>query len=1078
MASSLFSLLVSAVTKLTRFVEGANFTSLLPSSSSNPFATLQEDLKHLKRTLLRIHATLADVEEREIRDSSVKLWLHEIKAVAYDADDILDEYHYELLRRQVEGKPSPVIRKRKMGEIHDLSFPAGLSGRINEVRMRLDEIAKDRDALHLREEDGERRLNDACWKLIPTSSLVDDSRVYGRDIDKKNIIQLLLSDGQPKVDVIPIVGPGGVGKTTLAQLVYNDPMVRCHFHLYAWICTSQSFDVLKITQTIVKSVTKSSCDSAELDDLHHSLKKALKNKKFLLVLDDVWNEQQSLWELLCIPFSKSMSSKIIVTTRNESTARIMHAVTPYRLGLLTEKDCWLVFKRYAFEHQPQFMSISSGELTDMGYEIARRCEGLPLAAKTLGSLLRLETDEEMWREVLQSEFWVVLNEERNEILPALMLSYHRMPSHLRQCFTYTSAFPKGYLFEKPYIVKLWMAQGYIVHNGRNSSPEEVGGTYFDELLQRSMFQHSQSLDTTKDGWFCMHELIHDLAKSISGRECITAHDSRSLDVDEDTLHASLVPTDGQNIIEFQTLNEPKRLRTFLILKLKQMQVLQVEMPEFLLQNLKCLRTIDLSYTMLEVLPDSIGELKHLRYLGLRETNIRVLPESLCSLYNLQVLDLSHCMSILELPQGIGNLVSLRHLSLPVMEDSHICMPTGLGNLTNLRSLSAFYIGGNKWHCGIGELTGLVDLRELRILGLERVTESDNADLTKMKNLEKLTIFWSYGSCTASDDCSRIRVQYNCTNWRRTTIDIQKLDAAYVLENLQLHTTLKELALNGYNGTRLPSWLGDPSFSKLTSIRLDLGDDKCTFLPPLGRLPSLKHLFVGGMQRMQCIGREFCGCCSASAGGFRALETLELTEMRALEEWREVHINDFPRLDELAISTCPKLYRLPDCLSSLAKLEINDCKVLTTFPKLPSLTGLKLWGSCNWHIWSVSLDLPNLEYLQISNYDRPTLDFYPNLPALKVLTIECCKNLEKAAGSHHLISLQSLEIYSCPKFQGLTDKHLHPQFAVFLGLGESKPPLPYSKARDRPLARLMQKEDFNSHQERISQFNLFPPHLFK
>nr|CAD1833425.1 unnamed protein product [Ananas comosus var. bracteatus] len=213
-------------------------------------------------------------------------------------------------------------------------------------------------------------------------------------------------------------------------------------------------------------------------------------------------------------------------------------------------------------------------------------------------------------------------------------------------------------------------------------------------------------------------------------------------------------------------------------------------------------------------------------------------------------------------------------------------------------------------------------------------------------------------------------------------------------------------------------------------------------------------------------------------GFRALETLELTEMRALEEWREVHINDFPRLDELAISTCPKLYRLPDCLSSLAKLEINDCKVLTTFPKLPSLTGLKLWGSCNWHIWSVSLDLPNLEYLQISNYDRPTLDFYPNLPALKVLTIECCKNLEKAAGSHHLISLQSLEIYSCPKFQGLTDKHLHPQFAVFLGLGESKPPLPYSKARDRrarkalALARLMQKEDFNSHQERISQFNLF------
>ncbi|CAL9136923.1 unnamed protein product, partial [Musa textilis] len=822
----------------------------------------EEDLNRLQDTLRRIQAVLADAEVREIREESVKLWLRELKALAYDADDVLDEYNYELLRPQsTTGK-----RKRDEGSDSTAAVLAGLADRIKRLRERFDEIARERDALHLKEEAGERR-QDTVSEPLPTSSLVDDSSVYGRQEDRKKLVDLLLSErGGDKVSVLAIVGMGGIGKTTLAQYVYNHDEVCAQFDIRVWIYVSVDFDVRSITRTIIKFITGSSCDDSELDLLHSTLKKLLTKKRFLLVLDDVWNELPSPWESLSSPMAYASSTKIMITTRNESVARVMQTMPPYCLGALDDHFCQLLFDRYAFKDNAPGLPNARTTLEGIGRQIVRKCNGLPLAAKTLGSLLRFEDDEEKWQDILESELWGSFDEGRNEIFAALRLSYHRMPTHLKQCFVYCSLFQKGHLFEKDHIVKLWMAQDYIQPSS-GSQLEDEGGSYFDELLQRQFFQISK-LSDAKDENYVMHDVIHDLAKSIAGEDYIMTEDHKLSNISEDVLHATLIPnsndtTERDTTVQFQFLNEPKRLRTLVT-----QNIICIEMPNDVFQNLRLLRSLDLSFTTIEKLPDSIGNLIHLRYIGLRSTNLRHLPQSLCQLYNLQTLDLKRCEFLSDLPRGIGNLINLRHLILPIMGDRHVCIPPGIRKLTNLQTLPIFYVKPDRFHCGIEELKELVNLRSLHIVGPYKMDEEWGPWLKNMKNLQKVSLRWfsyDHGPCGYSDST-------NLENGDNMPHENQR------------RMSLMEFVVEGYNGPRLPRWLGDPSFSNLATIRLELCNDKCILLPSLGQLVSLKHLSIGGMQRLQRVDREFWGGGMVVGKGFPALETLEVTEMPEWKEW--------------------------------------------------------------------------------------------------------------------------------------------------------------------------------------------------
>jgi hypothetical protein len=229
--------------------------------------------------------------------------------------------------------------------------------------------------------------------------------------------------------------------------------------------------------------------------------------------------------------------------------------------------------------------------------------------------------------------------------------------------------------------------------------------------------------------------------------------------------------------------------------------------------------------------------------------------------------------------------------------------------------------------------------------------------------------------------------------------------------------IEELIVEAFYGSRLPGWMGNSSFFSLSSIRLDFCNDSCTELPPLGRLPALKHLSVQGMETLKIVGPEFCGCTSRVALCFPSLETLEFSDMSSWEEWYNLHDDSCPRLTELTISSCIRLLKLPISLSSsICTLKLQNCDSLSSIPMLPSLSSLLLWGRCHFNLWSRSLCLPKLNYLQISYYCWHTLELSQNLSMLRTVSLEHCVNIKELIGLQNLKSLKVLEVRACPNLE--------------------------------------------------------------
>lgn len=276
-------------------------------------------LHKLKIILLTLYAALNDAEEKQITNLAVKHWLDELKDAVYDAEDLLDEMATESLRCKIEAESMSNIK-----QVTNLfyNFPnrskKGIILKIERITRRLECIAKQKDILGLRENVGGKSSH-----RLPSTSLIDDDCIYGRSDDSQKILKLLVADctAGDELCVFVILGMGGIGKTALAQLLYNNVVVNEYFELKAWVCVSEGFDVVRVTKTILESLTKKPPSCNNLDQIQVDLKERLRGKKFFIVLDDVWNENYNDWDILRRPFKAGAhGSKIIVTTRNETVA--------------------------------------------------------------------------------------------------------------------------------------------------------------------------------------------------------------------------------------------------------------------------------------------------------------------------------------------------------------------------------------------------------------------------------------------------------------------------------------------------------------------------------------------------------------------------------------------------------------------------------------------------------------------------------------------------------------------------------------------------------------------------------------
>ncbi|PKI40061.1 hypothetical protein CRG98_039514 [Punica granatum] len=558
-----------------------------------------------------------------------------------------------------------------------------MARRMKDLTERLNNLLEDKKLFFLTKTPEVRPI----FQRRETHSFVSVSGVFGRKEDKKRIIDLLMSTtDDTKISVIPIVGIGGIGKTTLAKMVFMDERVDQHFELKVWAHMDVEFHPEKIIRDIIEHLSPPDTKYVDwkMERLQVHLRKMLENKRCLFVFDDVWNVNRKKW---------------------------------IELRELLEG----VSEGSAFEQGDE---KSHTVLVEIGREIVKKCSGNPLAVKTLGTLL-YKKDEQNWVSVKDSEIWKM----KTDILPSLRISYDLMPSYLKQCFAYCSIFPKNYEFNNLELIQLWIANGLVQPtNGNNQELEEIGQQYWEELWSRSFFED------VVEGYlvltFRMHDLIHQLCLSVAQNESSVVNVG-TRDVYERTRHLSVSDPNLLSDELPKNLHKLKGLHTVMFPYQKEGPAGETFLKECI-SRFKHLRVLYLHDSSSDELPSSVGKLRHLKFLHLcNNSKIRRLPSSICELWNLQSLGLE------ELPRDMKKLVNLRLLDITTKQ---IVLPEDeIGSLTSLRAL---FIGDcDNLEALCEDIGSLKSLRKLFIGSCPRLKYLPRG----IRHLTKLEDLW-IGNC--------------------------------------------------------------------------------------------------------------------------------------------------------------------------------------------------------------------------------------------------------------------------------------------------------------------------------------------
>ncbi|XP_065617030.1 disease resistance protein RGA2 [Quercus suber] len=873
---------------------------------------VKSDLTKLERTVKAVKAVLLDAEEKQASDHRLSIWLGELKDVLKDAENVLDKFQYIVLQKEVMKRNGSTSKKVSnfFSSSNPLAVRFVMAHKIKGIRKRVDEIAAEKDKFNLAQGLVDRKLN-IQERRDMTHSFVPSQNVIGRNDDKIQIIDLLMQqDAGRNVSVIPIVGIGGLGKTTLAKLVYNNELVERHFQLTMWVCVSEDFNVTRLIKEILKSELVTIDENLSLDQLQIQLRGLLKDKKFLLVLDDVWNEDRRKWiELENLLLGGCKGSKILVTTRNSFVATVMGTATTYILKGLPEEDCMSLFVKLAFKvgQENQYPN-----LLNIGREIVKKCEGVPLAVSTLAGLLYSKVDEREWEFVRDNEIWR-LKQNAGDILSTLKLSYNQLPFHLKQCFAYCSVFPKDFQFDNNLLIQFWMAHGILqspVHE--NQELEDVGELYIKDLLLRSFFQDVNQEDICRYT-FKMHDLVHDLALSIAKCECSVVTKKSTLAAG--VCHLSFLENGQEATTQLEKLSKVQTI------------IFKTEQPASLLEacivRFKYLRMLDLNNSSFKVLPSSIGSLKHLRYLDLSNNcRIKQLPDSICKLHSFQTLLLKCCSNLERLPKGIRDIISLRFL---IVTTKHTCLSEkAVGCLDSLRHLEIYGCENLKCVFEGMEDGRLTNLRTLMVGECPSLTSLslNTKHLTALENL----IIWDCEelSLTDKEENQDLKLSLRLL----TIVYLPKLEV--LPQWLQASAnTLQHLKIEDCcNFTALPEWL--PHLKSLQTLKIKDCPVSSSSLPEgMQDLTALREIHIQNCEELSLSDKEENQAIKLS---LRLLMIENLLKLEVLPQWLQASTNT---LQHLEIAYCCNFTALPEWLphlKSLQTLRIKFCLVFSSLPK--------------------------------------------------------------------------------------------------------------------------------------------------
>ncbi|KAF7092977.1 hypothetical protein CFC21_095417 [Triticum aestivum] len=483
---------------------------------------LQGSIGRVARELRVMHDVLCEMDIRNRSNQVYEGWLEEVRKVAHVMEDMVDEYLY-LVGREHDIGCCFFLKK-------GFKKPRSLLC-LNQIALGVKELEKDLSHLSETKNRWVPMINNGdssnlsyivkrSQELANISRLIDEEDLVGVDKNREKLEQWLGGDDQ-KCSVIALLGMGGLGKTALAANVYKRE--REKFQCYAWVSISQTYSREDVLRNMIKELFKDNasalCNTLSMDimSLEETLKKYLEQRKYLIILDDVW-DPEAFHDLSRMLTHNDKGSRVILTTREASIAALASQGHSLTLKALPEDKVWDLFCKKVFPGDTNHECPT--ELKPSSKEIVSKCKGLPLAIVSVGSLLRVrEKTVEEWRRINDQLGWEIINNSRlDDIRNVLHLSFIYLPTYLKSCFLYCRLFPEDHHFKRKQLVRLWIAEGFIEERGE-STLEEVAEGYLKELTDRNMLQLVERNHFGRMKKFRMHDLVRELAVDLCKKNC-------------------------------------------------------------------------------------------------------------------------------------------------------------------------------------------------------------------------------------------------------------------------------------------------------------------------------------------------------------------------------------------------------------------------------------------------------------------------------------------------------------------------------------------------------------------------------